>query len=911
MAENITEEAVVVIKADTTELNNAIDRADKRADEMQGKFKKVGEVAGTIGDKLSAGVIRAQNAWQAFAAKLNTGGIDKTAKAQEQAAKNTEKMTVPLKTATTLSEKLAQTWQKLNTKDGGLSKEAEQTREKIRQIEYALRRIGEKKIPTQAWKDYQKELTDAKKRVEDVEASVKSSLQFAREAARRHGWNEDEAEQRTFNSPGVQEKIQRQRDLADAYNEVYAKGQKLIEQGLAFKDMTQTAPYQKLTEDLEMYKTKLEEVSNTGITPLQNAFSKIGSTLASAGSKIGKTFGSLLVKAVKKAGSAIKSFFSSVRQHAKDNALVKAVGNIGAAFTRLFTMIKTRIKRTLVTAIFNDVKATFAEIATINPQFNDSISRMVNSARQLGAQILAIFEPIIIRLAPLIERGAEFLTNVADTLSQFTAKMFGFDTYTKAEKGQYDYAKSVDKTTDSTKNATKATKEYAKTVMGFDQLNKLGDTDETDTLADSADAVLNKAEVNAEKAKSIGEKIWDAFNNHDYKGAGEAMAEAVNSAFDWLGNTFGWSKNMDVLTEKINNFGDTVNGFIGGLDTIDIGKNIADIINTGINGLDLLLNGEHKINFKQLGEKVGQLLISGFQNIQWETLGKDIAGALNGLGEAITGALTTTVKDAEGNEQTLGEALGTALRDLFKGAVETWNVDTFSDTVSSIINTLADFFATAFGDADTAALFGAKLGQSISETLKKIDPDKMEAAIHNFFYSLGRMLGEFVKNVDWAAVLTALWNGIKAAVEGVSDAVDDMIFGEMKTRESVLNLYKNADLNLDERLEIQNAVASGKRYSTSTLWAGDAEAQMRQEQIRQRNLTAIGDTATGANSATTQQTDNLIGGLGNLNDSIKALQAAGIKVPDVVLKVNDREIARANMTGTQKMNQQYNGSYGY
>ena len=905
---NINEEAVVVIKADTTQLNEAIDKADQRAEAMQGKFKQVGNIAGNIGDKLAAGVIRAQNAWQAFAAKMNTGGMDKTAKAQEEAAKNTEKVVAPLKTAATLSERLAQTWQKLNTKDGGLSKEADHTREKIRQIEYQLRRIGEQKIPTQAWKDYQKELQAAKKRVEDVEASVKSSLQFAREAARRHGWNEDEAEQKTFNSPGVQERVQRQRDLADAYNEVYQKGQKLIEQGLAFKDMTQTSTYQKLTDDLSRYRDKLEEVSNSGVTPLQSAVSKVGSTLAQIATKGVSAFGSLLVKGVKKAASAIKSFFSSIKQHAKDNALVKAVNNIGAAFTRLFTMIKTRIKRTLVTAIFNDVKATFAEIAKINPQFNESVSSMVNSARQLGAQILAIFEPIITRVGPLITRGAEFLTNVADTLSQFTAKAFGFDLYTKAEKGQYDYAKSVDKTADSTNKATQATKEFNKTVMGFDQLNKLGDTDQTDDISDSANAVLEKAEVNAEKAKSIGEKIWDAFNNHDYQGAGAAMAEAVNAAFDWLGNTFGWSKNMDVLTEKINNFGDTINGFIHGLNTIDIGKNIADIINTGINGLDLLLNGEHKIDFKGLGEKVGQLLISGFQNINWETLGKDIAGALNGLGDAITGALTATVKDAEGNEQTLGQALGTAIRNLLKGAVETWNVDTFSDTVSSIINTLADFFGTAFGDADTAALFGAKLGQSITETLKKIEPDKMETAIHNFFYSLGKMLGEFVKNVDWGAVLTALWNGIKAGVAGVADALDDLIYGEWQ-RDVGLN-----QMDTEHRLQAQQAIKEGKTYANNPTMDGYGASYAQQQQQRIEAMRAEQAQAQANalwNQESKQQTEELKTALTGLSKQIETMTRGGIKLPDVTLKVNDREIARASMTGTQKINQQYNAQYGY
>jgi hypothetical protein len=205
-------------------------------------------------------------------------------------------------------------------------------------------------------------------------------------------------------------------------------------------------------------------------------------------------------------------------------------------------------------------------------------------------------------------------------------------------------------------------------------------------------------------------------------------------------------------------------------------------------------------------------------------------------------------------------------------------------------------------------MFGAKLGQSITETLNKIDPDKMETAIHNFFYSLGKMLGAFVKNVDWGAVLTALWSGIKAGVAGVADALDDLIYGEWQ-RDIGLN-----QMDTEHRLQARQAIKEGKTYANNPTMDGYGASYAQQQQQRieaMRAEQAQAQANTLWNQESKQQTEELKTALTGLSKQIETMTRGGIKLPDVTLKVNDREIARASMSGTQKINQQYNAQYGY
>ena len=680
-----------------------------------------------------------------------------TGEVQQQAAQKAE---ASGKKAESIVQRIHDAWQKLNAPITVYSAKMVAVQNKLDGLYKAMAKLEDKQLPTEQWKELQANIRAVTKNIEDASGFALSM----------------------GDDPNENQGIVRMKEALAGLEE---QERQLVATNQVYIDQTKTNQYAVLASQVKQYEARLEELrskSGTAMSPLLKGLKSVGSAIVKIGWGLTKELGSKFVNVLKKAGQAVLSFFKTLRKKAADNTVTRSIDNLTKKFTNLWSMFVTRMKRKLVAAMFDDVKGVFQQIAQINPAFNESVSGMVNSARQLGAQIIAIVEPIIARLGPYISQMLDMLTAVADKVAQFTAKAFGYDMYSKAEKGNFDYAKSVDETTDSTKKATKAAKEYENTVMGFDQLNELNGTDDGSSVEDDTSAKLERAAAEANAFNHIGESIWNALNNKDYYGAGTAMAAAVNSAFGWLDNTFGWENNAARLTEKFQNLGDIVNGFIDNLRAADIGHAFGNILNTAINGLDILMNDpEHGLHFDKLGENIGTMIIKAVQTINWEGLGSGLAGALTGIGTALMKALTTTVENSDtGEEETLAKSLGNAVLKFLHGVNEKLNPSEIGDAVSSVINTITEFFATAFSDTNEWAKLGYNLGHALTDALRKMDKEQMKEAMYNFFYSLGAMLGEFCREIDWGEALKTLFDGIRAGISGAVQGVVNSLAGPSK-----------------------------------------------------------------------------------------------------------------------------------
>lgn len=770
------------------------DAAAKKPNVFQfGKGNKPAEPVGYISteDILKRTEARIQKMTQAAA--KGTGDV------QQQAAQQAE---AGAKKAEGLVQRIKAAWQGVNEPITIYSAKITAVQNKLDGIYRAMSKLEDKKVQTDQWKELQANIRQVTKNIEDASGFALSM----------------------GDDPNENQGIVR---MKEALAGLEQQEQELINTNQVYIDQTKTNQYAVLAAQAEQYQARLAELKSEdyGTTRLREGMESVKTVLSEVGKKALSIFGKLFVGGVKKAISAVKSLFSTIKKKAADNGVTKAIDNLTKKFTNLWSMLVTRIKRRAIATVFNDIKDTFQQMAQINPEFNESVSGMVNSARRLGAQILAIVEPIITRLGPYIAQLADYFASLADKLSQFTAKAFGYNMYSKAEKGAYDYAKSVDETTDSTKKATKAAKDYQNTVMGFDQLNKLNGSEDGSDATDDANAKLERAESEANAFNHIAEEIWNALNNHDYYGAGSAMAAAVNSAFGWLDNTLGWENNAAKFTEKFQNLGDIVNGFIDNLRAADIGHAFGNILNTAINGLDILMNdAEHGIHFEKLGDNIGQMLITAVQTIHWDKLGSGLAGALTGIGTALMTALTTTVENPDtGEEETLGVALGNAVLKFLQGVNDKLDPEKIGGAIGSIIDTITGFFAKAFSDHQAWATLGAKIGQSLTTALNEMDQAQMEQAIYNFCYSMGVMLGEFVKNVDWVAALKALWAGIKAGAAGIADAIDETLYKDFQSEIDLNNLAERG-IDMDTRIAMRTAKITGQHYRSdfSELATGSA-----------------------------------------------------------------------------------------
>ena len=768
-------------------------------------------------EKRRAAVMKVAEAWQKDIDAVKSVGdaektvADRTADIASRQTTATQKAIEEIKASRAkafadakATEEMLKGWKNVSTPKR-IGKDVDVINAKINELKGLMDSLPSNQVPSEAWNLLEKRIAKVNKQIEIYEARAERAKKVAALSASLRGKDQDAAMEKLYGSSkwgNIQANLsllkQNQEDLIEQQKQMAISGEK-------YQSVDQVGQFNRISDAVQRYTGELEnlqgaedgvqasgflghlaqlgaalgslaaKVATAVVNLASKGFEWLGKKAINILKKIAKAFKSVIVSAVKKAGSAIKSFFKLFTGN-RGKSVTDSIKKITNAFTNLWSMLKTRFKRRLVAAIFNDVKGVFTQIATLNPEFNQSVSDLVNSLRRLGAQILTIVEPIITRLTPYVTMFVDMLADAADSVAQFFAQAFGYDKYTKATKGNYDFANSMNETSDSAKNASKSVKEYENTVLGFDQLNKLNGEDDSSSDEDTG-AILERADA----VDELGESIWDLMNEHDYEGAGKKMGEAINKGFAWLKSKFGWEENMDKFTEKLKNFSSIVNGFVQGLDGEAIGEAIGDILNTLINSLDFVLNNAEGINFTAVGDKIGTILIKAVDTINWNTLGKVLVGAFRALGDVLKGALTASIDDGNGGKKTLATALGEALKDMLSGALEMFDPEHASDIIALLVNSFNDFILALTSDPTLFADLGAKIGDTLSKALDKIDKDKMNSALHDFFYSLAVMIGSFAAHMDWGNLLTTILGGLGAGagglIEGIMDGLSGMVGG--------------------------------------------------------------------------------------------------------------------------------------
>ena len=129
----------------------------------------------------------------------------------------------------------------------------------------------------------------------------------------------------------------------------------------------------------------------------------------------------------------------------------------------------------------------FKNLAQYSGETNNSISMLMSSLTQLKNAFAAAFAPILNVIAPILNTLIQKIISVVNTFGQLTSALTGKTTYIKAKKVQQDYAKSLNSNANSAKNAKKANEELKRTILSFDQINKMDDNSSSDSNSGIAD----------------------------------------------------------------------------------------------------------------------------------------------------------------------------------------------------------------------------------------------------------------------------------------------------------------------------------------------------------------------------------------------------------------------------------------
>lgn len=685
----------------------------------------------------------------------------------------------------------------------------------------------------------------------------------------------------------LQYDIDQARARAEQYNNTMAS---MRSDGTAFQAGVDTSEYAALEDRLGSVRSQLSSIQPTGVS----VFRSVASAAGSAAKNIAASFGSKVLGGVKKLGSGLLGLvknFASTRKAAKqtDNVIGKAY----KTFMGFFTMIKSRAKEAIITTVWQTMQDSIGDIAGVADRFNSGLSGMIDSLKAFGAQLVAIAEPIISVVTPAISALIDTLTAGADKLAQFTARLTGQDTYVKAAKGQSNYAASVQDTEKSTKKADEAAKKYKRTLLGFDQINRMDGQDAESDAGDIVgidDAQLSMAETRVSKLNSLADKIYSAFKAKDFKAAGAAVGEGINAAFSWLKNAAGWEANSSKITSALSGVIDFINGLSSSFDGVSIGNAIGDVVNTVIHSVAQLVDPNSGIDFKLIGKNIGDTVKSAIDTIDWTTAGEAFVNSIQGLISFINGIIGT---------DGIFSSVGTAIADGLRGAVDAFDPQLIGESLANLVNGIADFTIGLFDDPSVFADFGAKFAESINTAISNIDAEKVITAIESFCVSVFNFLYNTITNLDWGALGNLLWDVLSGLA---SDAWN-----------GIVNWFEGEKLDINYNASGSSVSHSGRRSAVTYAGAfasggiiGDGQLFLANED----GAELIGSDGRG-NTAVVNNNQIISAVVSGVRQAMMEVMMTMTKGNDsdggdIVLMVDSEELARATIKGQRKIDKRYN-----
>ncbi len=226
----------------------------------------------------------------------------------------------------------------------------------------------------------------------------------------------------------------------------------------------------------------------------------------------------------------------------------KLAGSL-SKFAKLFGRIALyRAVRAMLKEISQAFQEGVQNLARYSSAFNGTMSSFSTSTLYLKNSIGAAVRPILELMIPALVQLIDWVVKAINSFNQLASVMSGKSTYTRAKKYNVDYAKSLD-------NTNEKAKKLQRTLLSFDEINKLDDNDSS-SGSDTPDYSQMFEEVPIDKNNALVDfwnKVKEAIPTETlehFKKAWDRLAKAVEKLSeskvwqtirDWLARITGFS----------------------------------------------------------------------------------------------------------------------------------------------------------------------------------------------------------------------------------------------------------------------------------------------------------------------------------------------------------------------------------
>lgn len=498
-------------------------------------------------------------------------------------------------------------------------------------------------------------------------------------------------------------------------------------------------------------------------------FQKIGNSATSGGGKF--------LTAIRKAGGAAAAIMQKMRSG------IAAVGNgvsglasrfgllrrsgggalngLGGGFRKLLAYgFGIRSLFVLLNRLRSAVVEGFQNMAQADPtgQVNRNLSALMSSLTQLKNAWAAAFAPILNVVTPVLNTLINACTRAATAIGQLFAALTGQKMVVQAKKVNQDYAASLNSTAANSKKAAKESKDYQKSLLGIDEINKLdsqknsssGNDDGAAAAGGVAPSDMFETKGIDGKFKNLADEIKKAWQAADFTDIGKMVGEKINKALA----SIPWAKIQATCNRAAKSLATFTNGIVKGTDWGLVGRNVANGVNTITSTIHTFFTNT---DWQALGAGIGTSIQSSFDSIDWETLGKSLTDGIKAISDTIHGLLPQLNFASIGTD--IGTAINSALENIpWEQAINdlVTGIKGIFTAISNTVNTiqwgdLAKRISTGINTSDWA---GA--GQSFSDAVDSVLTAGLDL-LNNFDWEgLGESIVTFLSNINWLDLISKL-----------------------------------------------------------------------------------------------------------------------------------------------------------
>ena len=484
-----------------------------------------------------------------------------------------------------------------------------------------------------------------------------------------------------------------------------------------------------------------------------------------AGSIASKSFGGMksvfdrVTGAVKKSGGAfaslIQKFRTGIPQINKTKNSMKGFGNTGRGLSGILKTLgmtaRFMFASFVISGAVNGAKEGMQNLAQYSSQTNASLSMLMSSLTQLKNSLATAFAPILNVVAPMLNLLIQKVSQAVTAVGMLFASLTGQKSFVKATKVSQDYAASLKSGTSNAKKANDANQKLQKTLLGFDQINRMDDNSDSGA-ADTGDVgglspndMFETVSI-PNKIKEFADQLKEVWKNADFTDIGKIVGDKLNHALE----NIQWDKIRATSSKIAKSIATFLNGFIGETNWELVGSTLGNALNTVIDfGYTFVTTFE----WKKFGNAISEFINGAVKTVDWGKAGKTLSEGVKGILDTIIQAIQNT------DWKQIGVAIGTFLA----------NID-WRENIAKLLTAVASIPKAIF-DTIAGAIETIDWGQLVKD---------IAGGIRDFFVSF-----------DWKGTFKSAGEAIGAALKALFDV--GQVIGEALANaiESAKNYFKD------------------------------------------------------------------------------------------------------------------------